>query len=234
MTNYQIFEKLGGKFYLTPTYFEQKVSAIKAYIFDWDGVFNNGSKTDIGSPYSEIDSMGTNLIRFAYWLKTKELPAVAIMTGENNKPAFYLAKRERFEAVYFKFSNKNAAFEHFLATNNLQAHEVCFCFDDILDLSVAEQCGLRLFVQRKASPLLANYVCNNQLADYKTASTGGRFAVREICEMLLGVQECYDLVVKKRQDFDHDYQTYLAQRNERQTSFFVSEQQEVKLFIDNL
>lgn len=227
MNTFEIFEQLGGKFYIDNQAFTAKTQAIKAYIFDWDGVFNDGSKIDAGSPYSEVDSMGTNLIRFAYWLKNKELPTVAIMTGENNQPAFYLAKRERLQAVYFKFSNKSVAFAHFLAQHNLKAHEVCFCFDDILDLSVAEQCGLRLFVKRDASPLLQQYVLKNKLADYQTANTGGKFAVREICELLLGVQENYDLAVKKRQDFDQDYQTYLAQRNEYQPQFFIFSQNSV-------
>jgi 3-deoxy-D-manno-octulosonate 8-phosphate phosphatase (KDO 8-P phosphatase) len=232
MNIYQTFENLGAKFYHSPEVFAKKIATIRAYIFDWDGVFNDGSKTEIGSPYSEIDSMGTNMLRFATWLQHKQVAATAIITGENNKPAFYLAQRERFQAVYFKFSSKQAAFTHFLEQNKLQASEVCFCFDDILDLSVAEQCGLRILVRRDASPLFLAYVEKNHLADYRTANIGGKFAVRELMELILGVQNIYDLVIQKRQYFDKDYQTYLATRNEQKTSFFVSEKaqiQEIKM-----
>ncbi len=218
---YQVFEKLGGKFYHSPKIFEAKVAAIKAYIFDWDGVFNDGSKTDAGSSYSEVDSMGTNMLRFAYWLKNRNLAPTAIMTGENNKPAFYLAKREKFQAVYYKFASKEAAFAHFLEKNDLQAHEVCFCFDDILDLSIAEKCGLRMLIKREASPLFLQYVEKNNLVDYISANTGGKFAVREIAELLLGIQGIYDFTIQKRQYFDTDYQTYLAQRNSKNVDFFT-------------
>jgi 3-deoxy-D-manno-octulosonate 8-phosphate phosphatase (KDO 8-P phosphatase) len=43
-----------------------RLAGVRAFLFDWDGVFNTGLKSD-GSPsgFSEADSMGTNLIRFA-------------------------------------------------------------------------------------------------------------------------------------------------------------------------
>jgi 3-deoxy-D-manno-octulosonate 8-phosphate phosphatase (KDO 8-P phosphatase) len=224
---FDIFLQLGGNFLVSTASFSAKLSNIKAFIFDWDGVFNNGSKTDAGSPYSEVDSMGINLLRFGHWLRTGNLPTTAIMTGENNQPAFYLAKRERFQAVYFKFANKTIAFQHFLATHNLQAHEVCFCFDDVLDLSVAALCGLRVLVRRDASPLFVQYVKNQQLADYQTANTGGNFAVREVAELLLGVLGNYEQAVLKRQNFDADYQNYLAFRNSQVPQFFTVQKEQI-------
>src|SRR4051812_22453306 len=120
-----IFTELGGRFCRPFAEFKDRLSKIKAYVFDWDGVFNDGVKPDSnraaqgGSPFSEIDSMGTNMLRFGHWMATGELPFVAIITGEENPTAQYLAQREHFHAVYFKSANKLIAFEHFLRENHL-------------------------------------------------------------------------------------------------------------------
>jgi 3-deoxy-D-manno-octulosonate 8-phosphate phosphatase (KDO 8-P phosphatase) len=143
------------------------------------------------------------------------------LTGENNQPAFYLAKRERFHKVYYKFANKQPAFAHFLETYKLRPQEVAFCFDDILDLSIAAQCGLRFLIRRNASPLFQKYVEENNLLDYQTANQGGKFAIREIAELILGITENYNNTIKKRQDFDKDYQKYLSERNKQETEFYI-------------
>ncbi len=221
MTNFTLFENLGGKFYIENSIFINKLGKIKAYIFDWDGVFNDGSKTDSGSSYSEVDSMGINMLRFAHWLRHKNLPITAIMTGENNQPAFFLAKREKFHSVYYKFANKQFAFEHFLEEHKLKPNEVAFCFDDILDLSIAAKCGLRFLIRREASPLFERYVEKNRLVDYKTANVGGKFAIREVSELILGMNGAYDKTIEKRQNFDQDYQNYLAERNKQIVNFFI-------------
>ncbi len=216
-----IFTELGGTFCRPFAEFKDKLSKIKAYVFDWDGVFNDGVKTaQGGSPFSEIDAMGTNILRFGHWLKTNALPIVAIITGEDNPSAQYLAEREHFHAVYFKSINKFIPFEHFLKTNALQPHEVAFVYDDVLDLGVAEKCGVRLLVKHRATPLFQNYSIKNEIAEYITANDG--HAVREVCELLLGTFEKYDEAVHKRSHFDETYQRYLSERSQIQTRIFLS------------
>src|SRR5690242_11310539 len=122
-----IFTELGGKFCRPFAEIKNQAGKIKAYIFDWDGVFNDGTKVgQSGSPFSEVDAMGTNMLRFGHWLKHKALPAVAVITGEENPSAQFLVQREHFQAIYFKTANKLVALEHFLKTNGLKADEVAF------------------------------------------------------------------------------------------------------------
>ena len=46
--------------------------------------------------------MGTNLLRFAWWLRDRgSLPFTGILTGQDNPTAVRLAERERFQAVAF-------------------------------------------------------------------------------------------------------------------------------------
>ena len=196
-----IFTQLGGNFCRPFAEFRDKLSKVKAYIFDWDGVFNDGVKAaQGGSPFSEVDAMGTNMLRFGHWLKFNSLPLVAIITGEENPAAQYLAQRERFHAVYFKSNNKLLAFDHFLKANHLQGSEVAFVFDDVLDLGVAEKCGVRMLVRHEGNPLFQNYSVKNGIVDYITA--GDAHAVREVCELILGVHQKYDEAIHKRSHFD--------------------------------
>ncbi len=210
-----LFEKQGGEFSLSPSLILTRLKKIKAYIFDWDGVFNTGSKTEnAGSSFSEVDSMGTNLLRFGYWLANNhQLPFIGIITGENNQTAIKLAQRESFHHIYFNFKNKALAFEHFTAKFGLREEEVAFLFDDVLDLPIAKMCGLRFMIRRKGSPLFSDYVKRNDYCDYISGQAGGYHAVREISELILGLLKQYDEAMKERIEFSSLYTEYLDHRN---------------------
>ncbi len=227
----EFFENIDGNFISSANVIKKKLSSIKAYIFDWDGVFNDGSKGESkSSNYSEVDSMGTNILRLGHWLENRgELPIVAIITGESNKMATYLAERENFHHVYFGFKNKALALEHLLQTFNLSANEVAFFFDDILDFSIARQCGLRFMIPRLGSPLLTKYAIENNMADYISGQVGGKFAVREICELLLGLNNNYDKAVDVRTEFGSEYTNYLEQRSSIKLKRFVMKNNEVEM-----
>ena len=218
----QSFTKIGGKFVTPPAKIIASLKNIKAFVFDWDGVFNNGTKGENGtSIFSEVDSMGTNLLRFSHYYKTQHLPFTAIISGEKNSAAFYLSTREHFHSSYYKVANKIDALHHFCFQNNLKEKEVAFVFDDVLDLSVAEAAGLRIFIQRKANPLFNQYVSKNKLADYVTGSESGDYAVREACELIMGLNGTYDKVINERMHYTKLYEQYGADRNKVQTRYFT-------------
>lgn len=217
-----IFESIGGTFVTPAPLLLEKLSGIRAFLFDWDGVFNSGTKGEgLASPYSEPDSMGTNLMRFGQWLRHGSLPVTGIITALNNPTGFQLAQREHFQSVYFGFKHKQEALFHLMEAYQLQPSEVAFVFDDVIDLSAARLCGLRFFVSRPASPLLQRFVAQNGLADYMSGQTGGNHAVREICELILGLQGHYDRVVKERMEFRGDFAQYMAERNGHPTQFYT-------------
>lgn len=218
----EIFVQGGGEFVVAPQELQQKLTTIKAFIFDWDGVFNDGSKTgESGSSFNEADSMGTNLARFGYWLQhNSSLPFTAIITGEQNPSAIKLAEREHFNAIYFKTRNKTEALKHLQHHFNIEPKQIAYCFDDVLDLPIAEVCGVRFLISRNGSPLFADYAKQNQLCDYISGQAGGANAVREICELVLGLNGQFSAAVKKRCEFGETYQQYLAQRNAQETEKF--------------
>ena len=210
----QIKQFFKGNFLAEPVVIYEKLAKIKAYVFDWDGVFNNGEKSESGSSsYNELDSMGLNMLRFNHFLRTGQNPIVAIISGEKNSAAFTLAKREHFQAVYYKVSNKSEALTHLCNAHGLQSHEVAFFFDDVLDLSIASLCGLRIMVGNDCSPLLHNLVKENKFADYLTNNSGGNNALREAVELLMGLSGRYDETIMQRVRFSNNYKQYLDARN---------------------
>lgn len=217
------FKEIGGQFITPATEIAKKLKRIKAFIFDWDGVFNTGTKGESkSSNYSEVDAMGTNMLRLGYWLHNdKNLPVMSIITGESNKMAVYLAEREHFNHIYFSFINKGVAFQHLLDSYNLKAEEVAFCFDDVLDFPITQKCGLRFMISRKGSPMFNEYAIKNNHVDYITGQPGGNFAIREVVELILGLQGQYDKALDIRTEFGKDYEDYLKQRNEPDTRKFV-------------
>ncbi|MCS7020021.1 MAG: phosphatase [Cytophagales bacterium] len=219
-----LFEAIGGEFLTTTAILQSRINQLQAVFFDWDGVFNNGTKgKETGSLFAEPDAAGTNYLRFGLWLLTGNMPTVFIITGENNPSAFHLAQREHFNGVCFGFTEKIKAFKWLQCQYGIEPQQTAFAFDDVLDLALAAQCGVRLMVRRKASPLFTQFVKQQQLADYITGSTGGENAVREICELILGLGNCYEQVFQQRIAFSEHYQQFLALKKAI-TPVFVTQQ----------
>jgi 3-deoxy-D-manno-octulosonate 8-phosphate phosphatase (KDO 8-P phosphatase) len=218
----QIKSVFTGSFLTEPAALQQKLFKVKAYVFDWDGVFNNGTKDASGSsPFNEVDSMGLNMLRFNHYLRKNVNPVTAVITGENNSAAFTLAKREHFHSVYSGAKNKKDALLHLCDAYGLEPHEVAFFFDDVLDLSVAGLCGLRILIGRQGSPLFADLVLQNKFADYITANDGGSNGLREAAELLIGLVGNYDDTIMQRVHYTEHYEKYIYTRNEPEPVFYT-------------
>lgn len=220
----QLFTGIGGQFMTPEAELIEKLKQVKAFVFDWDGVFTNGSKDYLlQSHFNEVDSMGVNLLRFSHYLNHKTIPLTAIISGEKNSAAFTFVDRERLHACYSKFSNKSNAVIHLCETYNLKPNQICYMFDDVLDLSLAEVCGLRIFVSRKANPLFNEYVIKNGYADYITGATSGALAVREASELLMGLNGNYNEVITERKNFSEIYSSYLTLRKETTPVYYTND-----------
>jgi len=218
----KIFTGIGGTFLVDPKTISAKLNAISAFLFDWDGVFNNGEKNETGSSnFSEVDSMGTNMLRFSYWLQHHKLPFTAIISGERNKASFTFSSREHFTSCYYKVMHKVEALDHFCKEHHLKHDEVAYVFDDVLDISIARSCGLRILVNRKNSPLFTEYIKTYNFADYITGAGSGEFAVRETCELMMGLNGMHDEAISRRSANADVYREYIEARNQVKTLFFT-------------
>lgn len=207
------FGGLGGHFVVPADDIASRLRRTRALVFDWDGVFNAGVKGGgAASGFSEPDSMGTNMLRFALWRERGVQPICALVSGADNPGAREFANREHFHDAFCGIRDKSAAFATLLGAHRLSFDEVAYVFDDINDLGVARSCGLRVLVRREASPLLADHVVERALCEYVTGREASQYAVREVCELLIGTLDQYDAVVTARSAVDADYARFFAER----------------------
>jgi 3-deoxy-D-manno-octulosonate 8-phosphate phosphatase (KDO 8-P phosphatase) len=209
----------GGRFLTPPDSIKLNLKKTTHLIFDWDGVFNDARKSATnGSGFSEPDSMGLNMLRFAFWLETGNILPIGIITGEPNESAEMLAKREHFNNVYFGVKDKAAPFKEFCAEHGVNAANTIMFYDDIIDLSVVKLSGLRVMINRPGHSAFEEYIVKNHLADYITHNHGGQYALREAFEVFLVIMGSFEKVIDERVMFTDKYQSYLKARDEVKTS----------------
>jgi 3-deoxy-D-manno-octulosonate 8-phosphate phosphatase (KDO 8-P phosphatase) len=220
--NLKLEDYFTGEFVTNNLVLKQKLKQVKAFVFDWDGVFNNGQKNIDGhSGFSEVDSMGINLMRFSYSMQTKQLPITAIITGENNQLAMSFAKRENFHAVYSKMADKEMALQHLCEQYKISPADILFVYDDVLDLSSAKLAGVRFMINRACNPLLIKFAKENRLVDYITKYDGSNNALREISEMVMTFSNNFNIAVEHRMKFSEVYQSYVQQRKQISPQLFT-------------
>ncbi len=210
----ETFKGIGGTFITPIEELKQKLQKIKAFIFDWDGVFNNGSKASSeGSNFAEPDAMGLNMLKLDYWLRKDTLPFTYVVTGEENKIAQYLVQREHMNAAFYRCKFKVKALERICRENNLKPEEIAFVFDDILDVELARTCGASFQINRNSNPLFNQFLEKSKSCDYRTGTTGGNNAVREVCELIIGLTGNLTNAIEARIEFTGKYTDFLNERN---------------------
>ncbi len=195
----KLFQKIGGDFILSPQLMAKQLQSIKAFVFDWDGVFNDSIKgKERTAGFSEADAMGLHILRYAYWRMNREIPKIVIITGQKNESACHFAEREHFHHVFYNFKNKAIPLQQCMERYSLQRNEVATIFDDIIDYPLAMQSGIRFLIRRSSNPLFMSYFKKNGLADYITGHSSPHHPVREICELILGLLDVYDETLSTR------------------------------------
>ena len=218
------FDRMGAQFVIPAEDLALKIKNMQALIFDWDGVFNDGTKgVEHSSTFNEADSMGTNMLRFGFWLKNGRMPAAAVISGQKNRSAKLFAMREHFNGIFMGIRDKRLAVEHLCTEYQIPSESIACVFDDINDLAMAQICGVRCLVRRQASPLFKAYARDHRLCDYITGHPSGSYAVREISELFLGLSGLFEKVVQSRIALDHDYRQYFNQRQTIATRFYKQE-----------
>ena len=158
---------------------KEKLKGIKLLILDVDGVMTDG-RIIMDNEGKEIknfnvrDGHGLKLLQ-RYGIK------VAILTGRESKVVEHRAKDLDIKDVYQKVFNKKDVFEKIMKNHKLSPDEAAFIGDDIVDIPVLRRVGFSVAVADAADVV-------KKSVDYVARNSGGRGAVREICEMILKAQ----------------------------------------------
>jgi len=167
---------------------EAKLSKIKMFIFDLDGVFTDGSIiiNEDGSEskvYNVLDGHGVKLWQRAGF-KT------AIISGRAAKATSLRAQQLSIEYVFQGCKNKLPVYESLLEQAKLEPDEVAFIGDDVIDLPILTRVGFGVAVANAVSEL-------KQHADYVTKLPGGKGAIREAIELILKRTGKWDALMER-------------------------------------
>lgn len=153
---------------------------------DVDGVLTDGS-IYVGPDNTEFkrftvdDGVGVALARQAQL-------HLAIISGRHSLATAERAKQLKIEDIYQGEMNKLKPLAELLEKYGLEAHEVAYIGDGLIDIPVLEQVGLPVTVPN-AHPLA------KQEAIYLTERTGGWGVILEVVEWILKQQNRFEEVV---------------------------------------
>ncbi|WED43897.1 KdsC family phosphatase [Legionella cardiaca] len=157
----------------------EKAKKIKCLICDVDGVLTDG--------LLYIDNFGNELKTFHVQdgMGLKFLMAadiqVAVITTSVNAVIDNRMKQLGIQHYFTGQVDKRSAFEQLKARLGFNCEEFAYIGDDLPDLPIIQQVGLGIAVANAVSQV-------KEFADWQTEKTGGRGAVREVCELILNAQ----------------------------------------------
>lgn len=145
-------------------------------LFDVDGVMTDGGIILVGEDaeakrFDIQDGMGVTLARAA-GLK------VGIVTGRESRVVHRRAEELRIDEVCQGYFYKEEALELLLEKHALDASQVAYVGDDVLDLPVMKRVGLPIAVSNARPEVKEHSV-------YVTRAPGGHGAIREVIDWLL-------------------------------------------------
>lgn len=158
---------------------KKKLQSVKAFVFDVDGVFTNGSV--MLHPGGEFIRMMNIKDGFAVQHAVKMGYPLAIISGGYSKMV-----RKRFIAlgvkdIFMKCSSKIAAFDSFLSRHSLIADNILCMGDDLPDYEIMKIAGFSACPSDAATEII-------ELSHYVSDRKGGEGCVRDVIEQVLRLQ----------------------------------------------
>ncbi len=167
-----------------------KAAKVKLALFDVDGVLTDGklhycADGEQMKVFHALDGHGLKMLQ-ASGIDVGVISArrsAALQTRLNDLG---------IKHCHLGVDNKREVFEQLLGQLDLRGEDCCFAGDDVIDLQVMQECGLKFSVQNGHFIVL-------DIADWVAPLTGGQGAVRAICDVLLYSQDCYPLGISPKQ-----------------------------------
>ncbi len=158
------------------TQMKEKLAAIRLLLLDVDGVMTDGRII--------YDQQGNELKAFdvkdGHGLKMLQRAGIQVgmITGRSSVIVNQRAEELGISILYQGAKVKLGPYLEILEQTGMADHQVAYVGDDLIDLPVLRRVGFSATVA-DAVPQMADQV------DYVTRCSGGRGAVREICDLLL-------------------------------------------------
>ncbi|NBB88950.1 MAG: HAD hydrolase family protein [Bacteroidetes bacterium] len=156
-----------------------KLERIKHFVFDVDGVFTNSQlllteNGDLLRSMSTRDGLSIKIaLRMGY--------GISIITGGKSNGVRKRLSGLGVSSIYTDVEDKLTVFKDLIESENINREQVLFMGDDLPDIAPMQRAGLACCPFDAAEEI-------KKIADYITASGGGKGCVREIVEKVLRIQ----------------------------------------------
>ena len=163
-----------------------KLSKIKAFVFDVDGVLTDGgvmstTEGDLVRIFDSKDGLGMRMALMNGY-------PVGIITGGNSPSIENRFKIFNVEDLYMGARNKIPDFMHFCNKYGLKPDEVAYIGDDLPDIPVLKICGLAVCPSDAVVEV-------KEVCEYISAHKGGCGCARELIEQVLKIQDKWNFDV---------------------------------------
>ena len=173
---------------MIPNEIMEKAKRVKVLVLDIDGVMTDGRI--VYSGYGEELKFFDVQDGFGITLLSRAGIKTVIITAKKSKIVKHRARDLKVAKAYQGFADKLIAFNHLLKVFKVNAEEVCFIGDDLIDMPALKRAGFAVAVPNAVDEV-------KRIAHHITSNRGGRGAVREICDLILKSQGKWDLVTSK-------------------------------------
>ena len=166
----------------------ERCRRIELLVLDVDGVLTDGGivYSDSGAELKQFH------VRDGSGLKAWKLAGKpsAVITGRTSRVVEVRAAEVGVGWVFQGAADKLPVYRELLAKAGVTPEQVCYVGDDVPDLPLLANCGLAVAVADACPEVRA-------AAHHVTTTGGGRGAVREVIELILGCQGLWQRVVAR-------------------------------------
>jgi 3-deoxy-D-manno-octulosonate 8-phosphate phosphatase (KDO 8-P phosphatase) len=170
------------------TQLTEKLKQVRLIIFDVDGVLTDGSLImgDDGQEYKAFNAKDGHGMKMLLSSGVE----IGIISARNSLVVANRMQGLGIEHVYQGQRNKLQAFADLQKKLKLQANQIAYVGDDLLDLCIMREVGLAIAVQDATKAVI-------ELSEWQTTAAGGKGAAREICEAIMQAQGTYDDIIAR-------------------------------------
>ena len=166
----------------------EKARRVKLLIVDIDGVMTDGRI--IYSVYGDELKFFDVQDGFGITLLNRAGIKSVIITAKKSRIVTLRGRDLKVAKTYQGFMDKLIPFNKILRRFKVSPEEICFIGDDLIDMPVLKRVGFAVAVPNAVEEV-------RDVAHYITSKTGGRGAVREVCDMILKAQDKWSLATSR-------------------------------------
>lgn len=159
--------------------YKSKLKNIKAFVFDVDGVFTDGSVYLL--PGGNMCRVMNVLDGYSVVKALKNNYLIGVITGGNDEMVRHRINYLGIKDYYAKSSDKMTDFDDFKNKYHLKNEEILTMGDDLPDIKMMQNSGLATCPQNAVPEV-------KEIAEYISPIEGGKGAVRDVIEQVMKAQ----------------------------------------------